>query len=443
MEGIFQQSSNLRHRYKEKFITIISKAHSHIILPPRSLLSHTTMPSSTNESRHIAIIGGGIVGCSTLYYLAKDGLPSDTHISLIEEAPTVAPAASGKSGGFLALDWHGIDTASLAKLSFDLHRQLAQTDGGEEKWGYRNVDTLSIGFDDSKTRNKCPNEVKGWIDGKHVISSSNMGGNGTTAQATPLPLVEHLVSQAKILGEGKVDILCSTKAQSLDVDSEGHVKGLSIQNINNKEETLLPITDVVVAAGPWTGKLIKSLLPAGTQKNIPRYLRNAMRITGSRAHSIVVQAPKPTTAHCLFTDMHYQRKGSSTARTGQAAGAPEVYCREDGTVYACGGSDDVPLPESAMEVSFDKSQTEKLIEQVSHLSPSHLSIESGAKIDKQQACYLPVAPSGPIIAGDQSTGIYVAAGHSCWGITLGLGTGKVVRQMLFGEKLSADISALQ
>lgn len=401
------------------------------------------MPTSINESRHIAIIGGGIIGSSSLYYLVKDGLPSNTQITLIEEAPTVAPAASGKSGGFLALDWHGADTASLARLSFDLHHQLAQSDGGEKKWGYRNVDTLSIGFDDSKTRNKCPGAIKGWIDGKHISSSSNMGGNGTTAQATPLPLVQHLVEQAKALGNEKVHVLCSTRAERLELDSEGHVKGLEIKNIESKEQEILPITDVVVAAGPWTGKLIKSLLPATTQKNIPRYLRNAMRITGSRAHSIVVQAPQPTTAHCLFTDMHYMRKGSSTVRTGQAAGAPEVYCRGDGTVYACGGSDEIPLPASASEVTFDKSQTEKLIEQVAHLSPSHLSIESGAKIEKQQACYLPIAPSGPIIAGDQTTGIYVAAGHSCWGITLGLGTGKVIRQMLFGEKLSADISALQ
>ena len=144
------------------------------------------MPTITNDSRHIAIIGGGIIGSSSLYYLVKDGLPSNTHITLIEEAPTVAPAASGKSGGFLALDWHGADTASLARLSFDLHYQLAQSDGGEKKWGYRNVDTLSIGFDDSKTRNKCPGAIKGWIDGKHISSSSNMGGNGTTAQATQI-----------------------------------------------------------------------------------------------------------------------------------------------------------------------------------------------------------------------------------------------------------------
>ncbi|MCO5565301.1 hypothetical protein L7F22_018974 [Adiantum nelumboides] len=401
------------------------------------------MPSISNDSRHIAIIGGGIIGCSTLYYLVKDGLPANTQISLIEEAPNVAPAASGKSGGFLALDWHGADTASLARLSFDLHRQLAESDGGEKKWGYRNVETISIGFDDSKTRNKCPDELKGWLNGKHVISASNMGGNGTTAQATPLPLVEHLVEQAKALGKGNVNVLCSTRAERLEIDDSGHVKGLAIQNINSKEQETLPITDVVVAAGPWTGKLIKTLLPAATQKNIPRYLRNAMQITGSRAHSIVIKAPQPTTAHCLFTDMHYMRKGSSTARTGQAAGAPEVYCREDGTVYACGESDDVPLPPSATEVTFDKSHTKNLIEVVSHLSPSHLSIETGAKIEKEQACYLPISRSGPIIAGDQSTGIFVAAGHSCWGITLGLGTGKVVRQMLFGEKLSANISALQ
>lgn len=399
------------------------------------------MPAAT-PARHIAVVGGGIVGASTLYYLSR-GASSNLHVSLIEEAPNVAPAASGKSGGFLALDWHGADTADLARLSYRLHKELAESDGGKDKWGYRNVETLSIAFDDSKTRSKCPDELTGWIDGKHVTSASRMGGGGSTAQATPLPLVEHLVAQAK--ATGMVDVLCSTRAERIELDGEGHVSGLVIKDVSSKQERTLPVQDIVVAAGPWTGKLLKSLLPPATQKTLPRYLRNAMRITGSRAHSIVVKAPQPTTAHCLFTDMHYMRnaKATTTARSGQAAAAPEVYCREDGTVYACGGSDDVPLPASAVEVDYDKSQTERLIEQVAHLSPTHLAAESGAKIAREQACYLPIAPSGPIIAGDSDLGVYVAAGHSCWGITLGLGTGKVVREMLLGEELSADISALQ
>jgi glycine/D-amino acid oxidase-like deaminating enzyme len=400
------------------------------------------MPSATDKQR-IAVIGGGIIGASTAYYLSRDA-PANVHVTLIEEAANVAPGASGKSGGFLAEDWHGPDTADLGRLSYRLHRELAEQHGGQRRWGYREVETVSIGFDDSKKRstNKCPKEIASWIDGQYVTSASHMGGGGTTAQATPQPLVEHLVSEAR--ASGMVDVLCSTRAQRVNVDQQGRVNGLVVRK--DGQDTILAVSDVVVAAGPWTGALLKTLLPKEMQKasNFPRFMKQAMRITGSRAHSIVVHAPQPTTAHCLFTDMHYANDFKPvTSRThSQAAGAPEIYCRGDGTVYACGGSDDVPLPASAAEVDHDPAQTKRLAEQCAALSPSHLSTDAGAKITREQACYLPIAPSGPIIAGDRQTGIYVAAGHSCWGITLGLGTGKVIREMLYNEKLSADVSSL-
>jgi glycine/D-amino acid oxidase-like deaminating enzyme len=39
-------------------------------------------------------------------------------------------------------------------------------------------------------------------------------------------------------------------------------------------------------------------------------------------------------------------------------------------------------------------------------------------------------------------GVWIGAGHSFWGITLGPGTGKVLSEMVLGEELSADISPL-
>ncbi len=52
--------------------------------------------------------------------------------------------------------------------------------------------------------------------------------------------------------------------------------------------------------------------------------------------------------------------------------------------------------------------------------------------------------NGPLIDGDAERGLYVAAGHTCWGITLGPGTGKVMAELLFdGEVKSANISRLK
>lgn len=388
----------------------------------------STMPG-ISPARHIAIVGGGIIGSSSLYYLSQQATSTPLRLTLIEESPHIAPAASGKSGGFLAEDWHGAETADLAKLSYRLHRELAQRDGGAQKWSYREVETYSIGFDDNakETRSKCPPELD-WIEGKHVKSASNMGGGGTTAQVTPLKLVEHLVAQSSEQNKN-VKIMLNTRAERVEVNESGHINRLIVKDKDGVEQTL-DVDDVVVAAGPWTGKVIQSMLPSHVKR--PSFYRRASRITGSRAHSIVVQSPKPTTAHCLFTDMHYK----------SFAGAPEIYARPDGTIYACGGSDNVPLPASAARVTHDPEATSKLIEEVAHLSPSHLDAKAGATVSIQQACYLPVANGGPVIAGDKSLGLYVAAGHSCWGITNSLGTGKVLSEMIMDLPLSADVNSL-
>src|SRR4051812_27307094 len=53
---------------------------------------------------------------------------------------TLACAASGKSGGFLALDWcDGTPLEALARRSFALHAELTEQIGGE--WGYRPLTT--------------------------------------------------------------------------------------------------------------------------------------------------------------------------------------------------------------------------------------------------------------------------------------------------------------
>ena len=49
--------------------------------------------------------------------------------------------ASGKSGGFLALDWcDGTPLEPLARRSFALHARLAEEIGVD--WGYRRLDTF-------------------------------------------------------------------------------------------------------------------------------------------------------------------------------------------------------------------------------------------------------------------------------------------------------------
>jgi glycine/D-amino acid oxidase-like deaminating enzyme len=111
---------------------------------------------------HTVIVGSGIIGVSTAYYLSllalKENSDGDTqktncehHIHLVDPAPVLFEhVASGKAGGFLARDWFSSSVAELGAFSFDLHKQLAEKFDGREKWGWSqstviNLDVTGVG----------------------------------------------------------------------------------------------------------------------------------------------------------------------------------------------------------------------------------------------------------------------------------------------------------
>src|ERR1700761_7993571 len=81
----------------------------------------------------VVICGGGGIGACTAYFLGRHGIEV-----IVVERTEVAAAASGKAGGFLALDWcAGTPLDALARRSFALHAALADEVAGD--WGYRRM----------------------------------------------------------------------------------------------------------------------------------------------------------------------------------------------------------------------------------------------------------------------------------------------------------------
>lgn len=380
----------------------------------------------STEDRHVVIVGGGIIGSSIAYYMSRR--PDCPKVTLLEASSQLAPGASGKAGGFLALDWHGTSTASLAALSFNLHRELAQQENGAERWGYREVETHQLSLDTSR-KARSPPKIE-WLNRDVFVSTSPIGGGGSTAQVTPGLLTNFLGEKAK---EAGVSIHLQTLATGVDQTSAGKVKGVKIQS--GGQESVIPATDVVIASGPWTGKLLKSWF---TPDKMPSFLRAASMIEGSRSHSIRIQAAKnhQLSADCFFAEMRY----------GTSAGAPEFYIRPKGEAYVSGLADDSPLPALADDVKFDPARVAELRKQASVLSPEYLDVNKDAKLLAEQACYLPISPrtASPILGGSADHGIYVAAGHAVWGISNSLGTGKVMSEVILdGKALSANIQQLR
>jgi glycine/D-amino acid oxidase-like deaminating enzyme len=89
------------------------------------------------SAMRVVICGGGVIGACTAYFLSRRGVD----VTVVERAE-VAVAASGKAGGFLALDWCASGPLdALARHSFELHARLAGELEGD--WGYRRMTAYS------------------------------------------------------------------------------------------------------------------------------------------------------------------------------------------------------------------------------------------------------------------------------------------------------------
>lgn len=361
-----------------------------------------------NSPKKVVVCGGGVIGVCTAYFLSKKGAA----VTLIEKS-SIACAASGKAGGFLALDWcDGGPVSSLARASFNLHRSLAEELNGLEVYGYRRVTTLSFSItESSSSARKARPSVPSWVDGP-AEGPRTIGTTETTAQVHPQLFTKTLLSKA--VAEYGVEVVIG-KLEAVKVVEE---KANAVVLEGGRE---IEADAVVLALGPWTNKLT--------------LLDSIFRVYGLKAHSIVVE-PKDRsaiTAHALFLS-YYPAEGGKPMD-------PEVYPRPTGEVYICGMSAEAEVPDDPEQVAPTPESIQVLKRVASNVS-SHL-VEGEATVKAEQACFLPCTDDSVPVIGEVPgvKGCYVATGHSCWGILNGPATGAAVAELVLdGSSSIVDLS---
>ncbi|KAL3471792.1 FAD dependent oxidoreductase [Aspergillus californicus] len=401
--------------------------------------------SATTDRRDIVIIGGGIIGCCSAYYLTRHPSfdPSRHSVTLIE-ASDIAGGASGKAGGLLAL-W--AYPSNIVPLSYKLHAELAKEHGGKERWGYREVGCAQLiargrPLNEKKEVNKSggsmslqkrnaaaieklktarmPQELD-WIEPELVRGYESMSDPGETAQVHPFLFTTSIAKLAE--AKGAKIIMGSVT----DIDYRGEAaKSVTYTDKETGQPKTISATDVVVAAGPWTN----AVMPEAP-------------ISAMRAHSVVIRPTRPASAYTLFTNIEIPADFDPSNPSGPTVATPEIYARPDATVYACGDGDQVvPLPSTSAHVEVDQKRCQEIIHQVGAIS----DVLRDGEIVARQACYLPSVSStrgGPLIGHTGTKGLYLAAGHTCWGIQNAPGTGKLISEFVFdGRARSASIGSL-
>jgi glycine/D-amino acid oxidase-like deaminating enzyme len=337
--------------------------------------------------RHVIVCGAGVVGASVAYFLARRGVA----VTVVERSG-VACAASGKSGGFLALDWcDGSPLGPLARASFALHAELAREIGVD--YGYRRLDTFMLA---ARERGAPPGghriAAPGWLDGAAVVRAA-LGSVETTAQVTPAPFTTALLGAAEARGTK----LCVGAVQGV-VRRDGAVCGVALSAGGTLEGDA-----VVLAMGPWTGRVAGLALPS---------------VYGLKGHSVTF-AGADVPAHALFVDYRMA--------DGRAL-EPEIFSRPDGEVYVCGMADPTPLPESPDAVEVNEASCQTLARAAGRVSTAL----AAARIVRRQACYRPVTDDGlPLIGRVPGVdGAYVATGHGPWGILNAPATGLALAELI-------------
>ena len=317
----------------------------------------------------------------------------------------VAHAASGRAGGFLALDWcDGQETGPLARRSFLLHKELDTELGG---CGYRAMRTLSLEVQPQRNGRKEA-VAPDWVDGQ-TKHTRTIGTTETTAQVHPRLLTKSLMTRAEKLGAR----LVQAEVVGGQLDQSGSVTGVKLSTGEVVEADI-----VILCMGPWTSR------------GLGWFGLDAKLIDGTRAHSITMQLEDPDKSTI-----------DNTALFLSSMKSPEVYPRPDGTVYMCGGcsSDHVPLPEHPSRVSVDNDACQQIKVIAGHVSDQLASVTQYTS----SACYLPHSTDGVPIIGHVShvPGLMVAAGHSCWGILQGPATGEAVAEMIVhGQSKHVDLT---
>ena len=297
--------------------------------------------------KRIVICGGGAIGAAIAYFTSRRGAGP-----IVIERHEVGGAASGKSGGFLALDWcAGTPLDALARRSFELQAELSSELGNS--WGYRRLATYGgYAAEDESARGSA---ARPWLSNR-VTLTSRLGSPDTTALVDPRAFTTGLMHAAEMHGA----VLRHDAVAGLMRGPSGGVLGVALAS-----GEIVEADAAVIAMGPWS-------IVAARWLPLPP-------VFGYKGHSLIFETGTRTPTEALFLEY---REASGEILT------PELMPRADGTTWICAVSSTGPVPLDPAEVAPDEGAHARLEVGV----PQHLA---GARRGASQG------PAGVLSAGDR------------------------------------------
>jgi sarcosine oxidase subunit beta len=364
------------------------------------------------------VIGGGIMGASIAWQLARRGIG---RVTLLERS-NIAAGASGKTGALLRQHYSNRPEATLAHLSLQIFRNWPEFVGGD------------CGFVESGlvfTLAKGPNQVRNLTSLEMNVSMQREIGINTQIvspdellELQPFLDVSDLAAATFEPLSGYVNAVAATRSMALAAMTAGAeiIENCEVLSINSTGDRVVGVTTskgsiasdtVICAAGPWSKSLIA---PLGLD----------LPIAAIRVQVAVLNRPLALEQpHAAYLDT--------------ALGLFIRPWTEGQTMVGIGGGDqhDEVDPDN-FEVRNSAGYGRLAINEIAKRMP----LMAGASYSHGHAGLYDMTPDAhPIIGQAGPDGLYVAAGFSGAGFKKGPAVGQCVAEMIVnGTSKTVDLS---
>ena len=418
---------------------------------PAPLLQIETA-SPLPEAADVVVIGGGIVGVTAAWFLARRGLS----VALVEKG-RVGAEQSSRNWGWCRQQNRDARELPLAIRSLDLWEELARETGSD--LGFRRCGLLYLSDDEA--------EIERWARWRevarafgvttHVLSSAEAGERGrATGRAwkggvhsvsdgiADPERAAPLIALGVVKAGGSVHQFCAARGLELQA---GRVAGVVTEHGTIRCRT------VVLAAGAWASSFCRqfglrfpqasvrsSILAVGPGSDLPDALHTAaVSVTrrGNGGHTLAISGrarvdvtPQQLRFARSFVPMFFKR------RAALAPGGMEGFRSGHETLGRW--RLDRPTPMEARRIldpAVDRVQIDETLRRARALFPGL----AGIPVTATWAGYIDSTPDGvPAIGETAVPGLVLAAGFSGHGFGIGPGAGRLVADIVTGAPPVVD-----
>lgn len=372
----------------------------------------------------VVIVGAGIVGLSSAYYLASKGV----RVAVLEARDVAAGTSGACDGNVMVQSKKPGLVLELAKASAAMYPALLDELGADVEYERRGSLMVFEHEDDLEV-------LRPIIAGQRAAGLDVRLLSPEEAAEVQPGLADLVIHASYLATDASVDQLALCFALSRAVRARGATVelGTTVRALLTDGDAVTGVaTDrgdvlasvVVLAAGVWTPPIAAS---AGvTVQIVPR-----------KGHILVTEKYRPTVRTALLSPSYVRHKheASASSLSGTDSVSFSLHQSRIGTCF---------IGSSREFAGFDDSTSPEIVRAMARAAVRMFPGVGGVRVERSFAGLRPYTPDGRPIVGEVGAcrGLFIAAGHEGDGIALGPITGRIVSELIVDRTTDWDLTAL-